>query len=237
MPLDVTRSLALAAILACGSPAPGTAPALEGPYAPRIRAADFVAQVDHPYLPLVPGTRFRYVEYGKHDRLDNEVEVTKETKVILGVKCVVVHDRVLSNGKALEDTFDWYAQDRAGNVWYFGEATREYENGKASTAGSWQAGVKGAKPGIVMPAVVTPGDPYRQEYAPGEAEDVGQIMGDGDQVVVPFGRYGDALKIKEWSLIEPGSEFKWFARGIGLVRAESAGGRVTELVNVEPPAR
>jgi len=229
------RTQVLALLLAAGPPAHGDTPATKMPWAPRIRPADFVAGVNHPYFPLVPGTRFRFVERGRRDTLDNEVEVTRDTRRILGVACVVVHDRVLAHGRVLEDTFDWYAQDRSGNVWYFGEDTREYEGGQTDTSGSWEAGVRGARPGIVMQARLAPGRPYRQEYAPGEAEDVGQIVAIADRATVAFGGFAGCVKIKEWSLLEPGVEFKWFARGVGMVRAETPGGRVTELISVTPP--
>src|SRR6266571_3133396 len=114
-------------------------------YDPAIDPADFVRVIDNPYLTLRPGTIFHYASATE----TNEVEVTRDTKTILGVVTTVVRDRVFRAGRVTEDTFDWYAQDKQGNVWYFGEDSREYRNGKPSTGGSWKAGEKGAKPGII----------------------------------------------------------------------------------------
>jgi hypothetical protein len=200
-------------------------------YQPRIRPANFQSQVDNPWWPLVPGTVFRYVESKGEERNDGVVIVTAERKTIMGVECVVVHDQVSHQGRVLEDTNDWYAQDRQGNVWYFGEDSRAFDDkGHVSTEGSWEAGVNGAQPGIVMPAQPTPGPAYRQEYLKGHAEDMGQILATNDTVSVPFGQFSAALQTKEWSELEAGSDRKWYARGIGFVRAQAEDGEITELV-------
>ena len=122
------------------------------------------------YFPLEPGTTFHYASQSE----DIDVTVTHDTKVILGVTCTVVHDVVTEDGETTEDTFDWYAQDRDGNVWYFGEDTRAFDNGHVSTEGSWEAGVDGAKPGIAVEGQPQVGDAYRQEYYAGVAEDRGE---------------------------------------------------------------
>ena len=151
----------------------------------------------------------------------------------MGVKCVVVHDTVTLDGKMVEDTLDWYAQDKQGAVWYFGEATKEFKSGgRTSTEGSWEGGVKGAQPGIVMPAAPKPGDPYRQEFLSGEAEDMGQVVTTNETVTVPAGTYKNCVKTKDWSMLESGSEFKWYAKGIGFVRSESTVGEVVTLTSV-----
>src|SRR5262249_53856427 len=152
-----------------------------------------------------------------------EVEVLSDTKTILGVTCAVVHDVVKDGDQVLEDTYDWYAQDLAGNVWYFGEDTKEYSpKGHVSTEGSWEAGVGKAQPGIFMPANPTPGPPYRQESSPGHAEDMGQVVATNQSVRVPAGAYAGCVRTKDWSLLEAGHDFKWYAKGVGLVRSESA---------------
>lgn len=205
----------------------------QGDYHPTIDPANFTHVVDNPYFPLVPGTTFTFVEKEGHETRENKVMVTHDTKTILGVKCVVVRDTVTVDAKLMEDTFDWYAQDKQGAVWYFGEATREFKSGgRVSPEGSWEAGVKGAQPGIVMPANPQPGEPYRQEYLAGEAEDMGQVVAVGETVIVPFGTLKDCVRTKDWSMLEPGSEKKWYARGLGVVRTESSSGEVATLISV-----
>src|SRR2546422_3938590 len=134
-------------------------------YHPTIDPANFQVAVDNPYLPLVPGTTFKLIEKKGKRVSENEVTVTHDTKTIMGVTCVVVHDVVKEGGVLKEDTYDWYAQDKQGNVWYFGEDTKEFlPHGKVDTEGSWEAGVANNQPGIIMPARPTPGSqPYRQE--------------------------------------------------------------------------
>jgi len=208
-----------------------------GAYHPTIRPSDFQATVDNPYLPLIPGTTYKYVETQEKHVRDNEITVTKDTKLILGVPCTVVHDVVMEKGVMTEDTYDWYAQDKEGNVWYFGEDTKEYHPGnKVSTEGSWEAGVGKNQPGIIMPAHPKSGTAaYRQEYGPGHAEDMGQIVALEQTVTVPYGTFKDCVKTKEWSLLEPGHEHKWYARGIGVVREESTEKEISTLVAMTKP--
>jgi hypothetical protein len=145
------------------------APIVEGEtYTQAIDPTMFVDHVDNPFLPWVVGTKFVF------DGTEHvEVTVLPDTKEILGVATTVVRDQVFHGSELIEDTLDWYAEDRQGNVWYFGEQTAEYENGKVtSTEGSWEGGVDGAQPGIVMLAQPQVGDTYRQEYLQGEAEDL-----------------------------------------------------------------
>lgn len=202
-------------------------------YHPEIDPGNFTHVVNNPYFPLVPGTTTVFVEKEGRETRENKVTVTGETKKIMGVKCVVVHDTVTLDGKMVEDTLDWYAQDKQGAVWYFGEATKEFKSGgRTSTEGSWEGGVKGAQPGIVMPAAPKPGDPYRQEFLSGEAEDMGQVVTTNETVTVPAGTYKNCVKTKDWSMLESGSEFKWYAKGIGFVRSESTVGEVVTLTSV-----
>jgi hypothetical protein len=219
----------------CGADRAAAKPAT-GPYRPHIDPADFQSTVDNPYFPLVPGTSFHFVEKTGKDESENEVAVTRDTKVIMGVTCVVVHDVVKHKGAVAEETFDWYAQDRQGNVWYFGEDTREFRaHGRASTEGSWEAGVNGAQPGIVMMGRIAVGGPYRQEYLRGVAEDMGQIVAVDDSVAVPYGTFTGCVRTKDWSMLEPGTEKKWYAKGVGVVRTESTTGEVATLVSVTRP--
>src|SRR5262245_41263074 len=145
-------------------------PALTIKSTPAFDPANFVSGIDNPYMPLQPGTTFVYKTEATGELVT--FVVTEQTKVIAGVTCVVVHDTSTVDGELAEDTFDYFAQDKAGNVWYFGEDTKEYEDGKVvSTEGTWHAGVDGASPGIVMEANPQVGDAYNQENAPGVAED------------------------------------------------------------------
>ena len=207
-----------------------------GDYHPAIDPTNFQATVDNPYLPLVPGTTFKFIEKQGKRISENEVTVTHDSKVVMGVKCVVVHDVVKEKGVLEEDTFDWYAQDKQGNVWYFGEDTKEFHaHGKVSTEGSWEAGVDRNQPGIIMPGRPEIGEPYRQEYGPGHAEDMGQVVAVNDSVTVPYGSFTGCVRTKEWSLLEAGSEKKWYARGLGVVRTESEAKEVAVLVSVTQP--
>jgi len=188
-------------------------------YNPKIDPAEFSSTVDNPYYPLVPGTVLKYREVSEGRTLDNIITVTHDTKMVMGVKCVVVHDVVMEDGKIKEDTYDWLAQHKDGTVWYFGEDTKEYKaGGRVSTEGSWEGGIKGAQPGILMPANPKPGPPYRQEYGKGVAEDMGQIVATDETVTVPAGTFNGCVKTKDWSLLESGHEFKWYAKGGGVVK-------------------
>ena len=201
--------------------------------------SDFTADVDNPYSPLVPGTRwiYREIDHGG-DVVEVIVTVSTETKKIAnGITARVVRDTVTAGGELIEDTFDWYAQDAQGNVWYLGEDTAEFADGAlASTAGSFEAGVDGALPGIIMPADPTVGMRYRQEYYEAEAEDNGEVLSTDEQVEVPYGHFDDVLLTKDTITIEPDVlEYKLYARDVGLVLAlgiSGSGGR-EELVAVE----
>ena len=189
-------------------------------YAPVIDPAKFVTRIDNPYFPLQPGRTFVYEGKTEVGNEHDEVYVSRDTKVIVGVTCVVVTDTVTVDGKLEELTIDWYAQDKQGNVWYFGEDAKAYDKDNViSTHGSWEAGVNGAKPGIVMPVNPQPGDPYRQEYYKGEAEDMAQVLRVTGSISVPYGSYTNVLITKEWSAIEPQLviENKYYARGVGFI--------------------
>lgn len=193
-------------------------------------------RIDNPYFPLRPGTVFVYEGTPRGQGQRTEVRVTRDTKSILGVQCVVVHDQVFAKGELLEDTFDWYAQDQAGNVWYMGEHTTEYKNGVAvSNSGSWEAGVSGAQPGFIMEAHPQVGDAYRQEYLAGEAEDMAQVTSASESASVPYGAWaGNVLVTREWTPLEKAvSENKSYAFGVGMVKVETSKGGSETSVLVE----
>jgi hypothetical protein len=196
----------------------------------------FADRVDNPWFPLTPGTTFVYrgVKDGKPSR--DVVTVTDKTKTIQGVSCTVVRDNLFVDGRLAERTSDWYAQDRDGNVWYFGESTAELDEGGkvTSTEGSWQAGVDGAKAGIFMPARPTVGKSFRQEYYKGHAEDHFQVVSLSAAVNVPFVTSKQALLTKEWTPLEPDViDHKFYVRGIGTVLEVTAKGPLerNELVS------
>ena len=202
-------------------------------YQPQIDPSNFQSKVDNPYFPLVPGMRFKYIETAGGETSEREITVASQTKIIMGVKCIVVHDLVTAKGEVKEDTYDGYAQDKQGNVWYFGEATIEFKaGGSRSAAGSWNAGVKGAHPGVMMPGEAKPGQSYRQEYYAGWAEDMGQIVALGETVNVPAGTFTNCLRTREWSLLESGGEKRWYAPGVGFVRSEAIG-EVVALISIK----
>jgi len=204
-------------------------------YQPAIDPADFVETVDNPYWPLVPGTTFTFRSADER----TVTAVTSDRRTVMGVSTVVVHDQVFSGGDLVEDTFDWYAQDRAGNVWYFGEATVSYEDNPAGDpAGSWEAGVDGAQPGVVMLADPVGGDVYRQEFLAGEAEDLALVRQGGTKLKVPAGSFDDVLITEEWTPLEPGIiELKYYARGVGVIQEKGIFGsdEVVQLIRIKPP--
>jgi hypothetical protein len=202
-------------------------------------APKFTTRIDNPYLPMKPGSRWVYRETDTDGSVQRVVvKVTLRTRRIAnGVTARVVRDTVTEKGRLVEDTFDWFAQDRRGRVWYLGEDTKEYENGRVvSTAGSWEAGIEGARAGIAMPARPRPGLQYRQEHAPGDAEDTARVLSVDDQAEVPAGHFERVLMTKDWNPLEPDVlEYKLYARGVGLVLAlgVSGGGGREELLRFE----
>ena len=191
----------------------------EAPYEPRIRPTDFVSVIDNPFLPFVPGTTWIY-EGETEDGMERVVvEATRDTREILGVPCTVVRDRVYLDGALVEDTLDYFAQDSQGNVWYFGELSYELEDGViVNLEGSWEAGLDGAHPGIVMPANPAVGDLYRQEFLLGEAEDIGEIVSLDEAVTVPFGSFTGCRQTSDTLPISPDElEYKYYASGVGLL--------------------
>ncbi len=201
-----------------------------------LNPADFTTKIDNPYWPMSPGSKWVYSETDTDATKQRVVvTVTNKTKTVAnGVKARVILDVVTENGKPVEITKDWYAQDRRGNIWYLGEAVRNYENGKlVDRAGSFEAGVDGAQAGVAMPADPVPGLSYRQEYYKGEAEDRAAIITVGqEQVEVPYGYFNrDVLMTRDLVPTEPKvQELKFYARGVGpllSMHTDGPGGRAT----------
>ena len=216
--------------------APVIDPGDGGDYAPQLDPADFVTGVDHPFMPLAPGNRWVYEETGEDGEVEHiEVVVQEETREIAGLTATVVRDTVTLDGEMVEDTFDWFAQDRDGHVWYLGEDVDNYEDGElVDHDGSFEHGQDGAYAGIVMPAQPQVGDAYRQEFFPGEAEDLGEVIRLDGTASVPFGDFEDLLVTRDWNPLEPEVlEEKSYARGIGLVFEEKVAGEAGEAVLVE----
>jgi hypothetical protein len=205
-------------------------------YAPHINSSEFTTKIDNKYFPLKPGTTFVYQGNSAGNPERDVMSVTHSTKQIMGVKCVVVDDRVWAHGKLSEKTFDWYAQDNKGNVWYFGENSKEYKkNGKVSTEASWEAGKDGAEPGVIMPANPKVGQTYRQEYLKGVAEDTAKVLDLDGSVTVPYRSFDHAVVTREWSPLEPGVvAHKYYAAGAGDVKEVAVEGpmETLELVDV-----
>ena len=222
-------------VLLIGLAVPGCDNSPSGPaYDPDI-PSDWAAAVTNPFLPWTPGTVYTY---GGAE--DITIEVLVDTKIVNGVAATEVRDRVFVAGALVEDTYDWYAQDLDGNVWYLGEDTKEYENGVVvSTEGSWTWGTDGALPGIVMwgdPAAHL-NESYRQEYLKGEAEDFGKVIATGLGVTVPFGNYTDCVRTLDTSALDPSArEHKTYCAGVGLVlETEEDGSGAVELTNFTAP--
>jgi len=167
-----------------------------------------------------------------------EIVVTGDRKTVMGISAFVVRDTVTIGGELAEDTYDWFAQDTAGNVWYLGEEVKDYENGVVvSTHGSWEASIDGALPGIVMPADPVVGDPYRQEYYAGEAEDMMLIIATAGPLTVRAGTYADVVATRDWSPLDPDViEEKTYALGVGKISETKVAGGAghVELVSFIP---
>jgi hypothetical protein len=205
-------------------------------YEPVLNPKDFVRVINNPYYPLPLGRTliYRGIKDGK-TQIDR-VHVTRRTKMLEGIRATTVTDVSTHNGKLLEKTTDWYAQDKHGNVWYLGENTAAYlPNGKVDRSGSWQAGVKDAEPGIIMLANPQIPDAYRQEYQKGNAEDTAWITRRGGSVKTALGTLHHTLTSLEFTVLEPGIiDQKIYARGIGIVVEQAVRGPVefAKLVSV-----
>ena len=240
----LTACAVASALLAAGA---GTVLAVNGgacarPYAVTIDPSDFTDgsgqpnAIDNPFFPLVPGTTFTYEGVKDEAPLEDVMTVTNDTRTIMGVPVRVVHDTNYSDGVLAEDTFDWYAQDDAGNIWYFGEDTSEFdENGNVTTTeGSWEAGQGPNLPGLFMLASPRSGSTYRQEYAPDVAVDMATLLSRHQHITVPLATYRNVLETKEFSCLETGIDHKFYAPGVGLVAelAVANGREFIKLVSV-----
>ena len=230
-------------VVAAGMTAGGnqiaTARASNVTYAPVLDPANFVAVIDNPYLPFPVGRTWVYTGTKDGQTQTDTVTVTADAKVILGITATVVSDVATHDATVLERTFDWYAQDQQGNVWYLGEDTTAFlANGKTDTSGSWEAGVHGAQPGIVMEAHPQIPDAYRQEYLVGQAEDTAWVVQLGGTITVPYGKLRDTLTTLEATRLEPGLyDQKVYARGVGLVLEQALTGPTenAQLVSISGP--
>lgn len=185
-----------------------------------IDPSNFSTTVDNPWFPLKPGTTYIYKGVKEGQNLTDRFAVTGRTKIVDGVKCVIVFDQGFLDGKLAERTYDYYTQDVLGNVWYFGEDTQELnpDGSVNNTEGSWHAGVDGAQPGVFMQADPVIGASFRQEYLAGQAEDQYQVMSLSESVSVPFGKFDGAMLTKETSDLEPAvTDHKLYVKGIGEV--------------------
>jgi hypothetical protein len=224
---------------AFGQTATANGTTTQGTSSSHINHSEFTGngKIDNKYFPLKPGTTFVYRGKSEGNAERDLMTVTDSTKRIQGVKCVVVNDRVFVQGKLEEKTFDWYAQDKEGNVWYFGEDSKEYKNGHVvSTEGSWEAGKHGARPGIIMQAHPKVGQTYRQEYEKGVAEDLARVLKLNGSARVPYGSFHHVLVTREWSPLDPGQvEHKYYAAGVGNIKEVAVKGvpETLELVNVK----
>ena len=234
----IAVTLAVAAVPSGGAAAQAncSAPLPQGDEAVTLDPADFVTAIDNPSWPMAPGSRWVYRETSSGGPGQKVVVTVKSrTKEVLGIAATVVHDEVTEDGALVEDTFDWYAQDVCGNVWYLGENTREFEDGHVvSTAGSWEAGVDDAQPGVIAPSDPEIGFTYRQEFRADEAEDVATTLSLAEQVTVPFGHVDTVRMTRETTPLEPRLlEYKWYAPGVGPVLsiAVSGGSDREELIS------
>ena len=257
-PLVLAATLTCAACASNSNASAGTDPA--GPTAPdsvaavapaaemplptggepvNLNPADFSADITNAFWPMKPGTRWVYKGVAEGEPPEEVVVVatTATKKLANGITARVVRDTARSEGQLIEDTIDYYAQDKAGNLWYMGEDTAEYENGKVvSRAGSWEAGKAGAMPGILLPALPRDGQKYRQEYKKGEAEDNGEVIATNTLVQVKTGRYKNSLVTMDTSNLEKTAvEYKFYAPAVGPLLALDVSGGATreELVKIE----
>jgi hypothetical protein len=200
----------------------------------------WVQTINNPFSPLIPGTTFYYQGTKGGQPESDLIFVTHQTQVVNGVTTTVVEDKGFINSQKIEDTFDFYAQDTAGNVWYFGENTTQYSHGHITGhVGSWMAGVNGAQQGIVMEANPMVGDVYAQENAPGIAQDMAKVLSLTKTVKVPYGTFSNCLETKEFSPLEPNAaERKFYATGVGFLKsfATKGGQEVLKLVDVTGPS-
>lgn len=223
----------------CRQPGPYQLP--QGAEPVELDPADFTARIDHPYWPMRPGTVWRFVERDAGNVQRVTVTATHRTVRIEGIRARVVHDVVREDGEVVENTWDWYAQDAGGSLWYLGEDTQELEDGQVvSTEGSWRHGRDGAQAGVILPARPRPGCAYREEYLAGEAEDQARVLAGSEAIDSPTGFHRRLLHTSNSTPLEPDLlENKLYARGLGpVVELDiSPAPARADLVSVTWPAR
>lgn len=213
------------ALVGCGEDAEPSGPTggdrlIDGIRLPDPEGLSWADEVDHPYFPLPVGATWHYEAMNDEGTETDDVEVLAEIRVVNGVTATVVYDVVKEDGEIVEETWDWYAQDSEGNVWYLGEDTCEWEEGACvREEGAWEWGVDGALPGIIMPAEPTvDGQPYFQEYLEGEAEDVGEVISTGESIEVTAGMFTDCIRTRDTSHLDASlDEEKVYCPGVGNV--------------------
>jgi len=234
--IGVLAAMAVGAAVAMAIPMAGASPKAPLNYEPVLDPSNFGSVIDNEYFPLPVGRKLVYE--GTKDGVTQRdvVTVTDQKKVVEGITATVVSDIAKHGSTLLEKTFDWYAQDNQGNVWYLGEDTKSYESdGTIDTSGSWTAGVNDGEPGIIMEAYPHVPDAYRQEYLAGQAEDTAWVANVGGSVTVPYGTFHNTLSSLEATQVEPGSyDLKVYGPGVGIVleRALTGESEVARLVRV-----
>lgn len=229
--------LYLLVLTACSRVSTQTGAATDIPHVVTLNPEDFTAVVDNPYLPRIPGTRYVYESPTDEGVERIEIEILTETREVMGITATVMRDTVYLNGEVIEDTFDWFAQGKNGDVWNLGEDVSNFKDGElVDKHGSWEAGVDGAQPGIVMfgdPAAHI-GEIVRQEYYKGEAEDMTQILSIDEQVTIPFGSFENVVKMLDTTPLEPDRrEEKYYAQGIGVIKTIDLGTGDEEILIVK----
>lgn len=205
---------------------------VDAPYNPTIQPADFTHVITNKYLRLKPGTKATYEKASSEDVTRVEMIVTGKTTEVMGVTTLVVLNREWVNDQLIEETSDWVAQDKDGNVWQFGEAVRDYRADTVHET-SWKAGDDGAEPGILMLNNPKVGDTYRQEYRRGKAEDIGIVVAVGKRLAISQGAFfEDCVQIRDWSRTDSESEDKYNCVGVGMMVLEENGPERLELVSL-----
>lgn len=218
----IHTSILLAVNVACQNNEDPQPKVFDMDYMAHVYPENFVAVIDNPYMPLTVGSTFHYTGETEEGTERVEIEVLSEKKMVMGIGCTIVLDRAFLDNELIEETYDWFAQDKDGNVWYMGEAVDNYVDGVIDNHyGSWEAGVDGAEPGIVMLANPVIGLQYRQEHYVGEAEDQGKVVSKSQSVTVTAGSFSNCLKIEETNPLDKNFlEYKYYAHGVGLVKVE-----------------
>ena len=232
---ELARAAALASVVAA-APLAIASLAIAQEYNPQINPADFSTTITNPLFNLPIGKRMEYLSKTEDGTERIVITITGATRTVMGVETLVFHDRVFLNNQLIEDTRDYVAQDKAGNVWYFGEEVDNFENGKLKNHdGAWLAGVDGAKPGIWFPADPQIGDEYRQEFYRGVAEDMMRIVALDETVITKLGTFQSCVRTLEWTPLDPESQEENFycpAAGGNVLAVNLQDGQRDELAQL-----